>query len=99
MPWWAWLSAAIAFWLFSARWCMRWCRELQPDGDLDVHVLISLMIPWMALLGLLPDWVKKHGWRLDERALRTLVGESRWHRVERLAREHAQRCQDLGMPT
>jgi hypothetical protein len=99
MPWWGWLVAAIAFWLFTARWSMRWCRELQPDGDLDVHILVSVLIPWIAILNLFPAWLTKRGWRLDERKLRALVGESRWHRAERLAHEHEQRCSDLGMPT
>jgi hypothetical protein len=97
MPWWAWL-ATIAAYLFIARWCLRWCRELDPDTDLDIHVVMALFLWWVVIPGLLPAWLRKHGFRLDERRLRKLVGESRWHRTERLAREHEQRCQELEMP-
>jgi hypothetical protein len=99
MPWWGWVSVAIPAWLLMARWSMRWCRELQPDNDLDLHVLVSLLIPWIAILNLFPVWLTKRGCRPDERTLRMVVGESRWHRAERLAREHEQRCKELGMPT
>jgi hypothetical protein len=99
MAWWGWLSAGIAVWLFAARWSMRWCRELQPDGNLEAHVVLSLVVPWLMLPGLFPDWLKKRGCRVNERTLRKLVGESGWHRAERFAREHAERCKDLGMPT
>lgn len=99
MPWWGWVSVGIAGWLFIARWSMRWCRELQPDSEIDVHLLLSLLVPCFVILGMFPDWMKKRGWHLDERTLRRLVGESRWHRAERHAREHEQRCRDVGMPT
>ena len=99
MHWWEWLCAAIAVWLFMARWSIRWCRELEPETDPEPHVILSLLFPWFTILGLLPAWLKKQGGRLDEHRLRALVGESRWHRAERLAREHAERCEELGMPT
>lgn len=99
MPWWGWLPAGIAIWLFMARWSMRWCRELQPGIDLDVHVLVSLFVPWIGILNTFPAWLKKQECRLNEGTVRKLVGESRWHRAERLAREHEQRCEDVGMPT
>ena len=99
MPWWGWVFGGIAAWLFMVRWSMRWCRELYPETNLDVHVVLSMLCPCFAILGLFPDWLKKQGCRLDERPLRTLVGESRWHRAERLTKEHEQRCRDLGLPT
>lgn len=99
MPWWAWVSVAIAVWLFMARWSMRWCRELEPDSAPESHLILSLLFPCFTILGLFPDWLKKRGRPLDEQTLRTLVGESSWHRADRLTREHEQRCQDLGLPT
>ena len=98
MPWWGCLSVVIAVWLFLARWSLRWCRELYPDTNVDVHVVFSVLLPYFVILGLFPDWLKRQGCRLDERRLRRLVGESRWHRAERLTREHQQRCKDLGLP-
>ena len=54
MPWWGWLSVAIAVWLFMARWSMRWCRELEPDTDPEPHLILSLLFPCFTILGLFP---------------------------------------------
>lgn len=97
MSWWEWL-AAVAGYLFIARWCLRWCRELQPDTEIELHMWMALFLWCFVIPCLLPTWLKKRGFDLDEVSLRRLVGESSWHRAERLAREHQQRCEELGMP-
>lgn len=97
MPWWGWLAAAAGY-LLIVRWCLRWCRELQPDIEADLQVTLALFLWWAVIPSLFPEWLKKRGLVLEEGTLRRLVGESGWHRAERLHLEHQQRCQEMGMP-
>lgn len=100
MTWWEIVSVIVVFWLYMTRMCIRWVIELESKSVPDAcDVFLSLCLWWIAIPMFWTDRCKKLDRRLlSERRVRMIVGESGWHKRERLAAEHKTRTQALGMP-
>lgn len=92
-------ACVLVWWLFMARRVARWSLELD-GGSLDFRTVLVCLLLWpVGYAALCEDWHRKNGRRsLSDATTRLLVGESRWHRRERRAREHEERCKDVGEP-
>lgn len=92
------IVAMVATWFYMGRMCNRWDRELgtgaQPAPALVNYLLWCIGIPLM-----LNDYLKHCGYGISPTLIHTIfVGESRWHKRERLEQEHQERAQALEMP-
>jgi hypothetical protein len=84
---------AVLVWLWGTRMAYRWDTELHSGKGFFIGCFI---VWWLVIPVWLPAYLKRRNSSCE--IPRWVVGESGWHRRERLEREHKERAKEVEMP-